>query len=137
MIVFDTDVISYVLRAEPPLGLVRRIAQLDPEIQATTSITVGELVFGAHRSSCAEHFLAALRRSVWPNLRTLAFDHRSAEIFGELRAELERSGTPLAEPDLRIGSICLANDAVLATGNVRHFKKIPGLKVEDWLAEHR
>jgi tRNA(fMet)-specific endonuclease VapC len=50
-----------------------------------------------------------------------------------LRADLERQGKRLAEPDLRIGSIALSRDLTLVTGNVRHLKRIPGLIIENWL----
>ncbi len=137
MIVFDTDVISYVLRPTPPVGLIRRVADLDPNDQATTAISAGELTYGAYRSSRPEHFLSALEERVWPNVRVLAFDIESAGIYGELRADLERLGTPIAEPDLRIASICLRHDATLATGNLRHFSRVPGLEAQDWLADYR
>jgi predicted nucleic acid-binding protein len=137
MVVFDTDVISYVMRRAPPPSLIRRLAALDPVEQATTSITAGELLYGAHRSHRTEHLLAQLEALVWPNIRVLPFDHAAAKVYGRLRAEIERAGRPVAEPDLRIGSICVSNGARLATGNVRHFKKIPGLTVEDWLADLR
>lgn len=137
MIVFDTDVISYVLRPAPPAGLIRRVADVDPDEQATTAVTVGELVYGAWRSSRPEHFLTALRDRVWPNIRVLGFDLAAAMIYGRLRANLERDGTPMAEPDLRIAAICLRHDATLATGNLRHFERVPDLRVEDWLADYR
>jgi predicted nucleic acid-binding protein len=137
VIVFDTDVISYVLRPAPPAGLIRRVADVDPDEQATTAVTVGELVYGAWRSSRPEHFLTALRDRVWPNIRVLGFDLAAAMIYGRLRANLERDGTPMAEPDLRIAAICLRHDATLATGNLRHFERVPDLRVEDWLADYR
>lgn len=137
MIVFDTDVISYVLRPAPSARLIRRVADVDPDEQATTAVTAGELVYGAWRSSRPEHFLAALRDRVWPNIRVLGFDLAAAMIYGRLRANLERDGTPMAEPDLRIAAICLRHDATLATGNLRHFERVPDLRVEDWLADYR
>jgi tRNA(fMet)-specific endonuclease VapC len=74
---------------------------------------------------------------VWPNLRVLGFDLESARNYGELRAELERAGTPVSEPDLRIGAICIRHQATLATGNLRHFARIPRLDAQDWLAPYR
>lgn len=137
MIVFDTDVLSYVLRRDPPAGLLRKIAEIDPADQATTSITIGELVYGAHRSKRPGHFMRRLREMLFPNLRVLAFDRKAAEAYGVVRAALEKTGRPVAEPDLRIASICLCQDASLATGNVRHYKKVPELKVDDWLKSYR
>ncbi len=137
MIVFDTDVLSYVLRRDPPAGLLRKIADIDPLDQATTSITIGELVYGAHRSKRSEYFMGRLRDLLLPNLRVLAFDRRAAEVYGQVRAALEKAGRPVAEPDLRIASICLCQNASLATGNVRHYQRVPELSVEDWLEPYR
>jgi tRNA(fMet)-specific endonuclease VapC len=63
----------------------------------------------------------------------LPFDRPAAETYGRLRAELERAGTPLSEPDLRIASIALTHDLTVVTGNVRHFARVSGLRVENWL----
>ena len=60
-------------------------------------------------------------------------DRDSAEIYGKIGAELEKKGTPLTEPDMRIASIALCHKLVLVTGNVKHFLKIPGLIIENWL----
>ena len=137
MIVFDTDVISYVLKPDPPVGLIRKIGEIDPKDQATTSINVGELAYGAYRSEKMKKYMKALEEKVWPNVLVLPFDHRSAEVYGEIRAALEGRGLVVAEPDLRIASICISQGSLLATGNLKHFSKIPELKVEDWLAPFR
>ena len=132
MIVFDTDVISQVLKKNPPAAVLRKIAAIDPAEQATTSINAAELIFGAHQSDREEVLLERLKELVWPNLEILPFDFGAAGEYGRVRAELERKGRPLAEPDLRIASICLSRGASLVTGNVKHFSRIPTLVVEDW-----
>ena len=101
--------------------------------QFTSSITVGEMVFGAHRSPRREYLLRQLEELLWPTLRILPFDHAAAETYGRIRADLERAGTPLAEPDLRIGAIALTRGLTLVTGNTRHFSRIPSLKMENWM----
>ena len=65
----------------------------------------------------------------------LPFDTLAARTFGALKASLERKGTPLAEPDLRIASIALARGLILVTRNTRHFQRVPGLTVENWIDE--
>ena len=65
----------------------------------------------------------------------LPFDEVAAETYGPVRARLEAAGTPLGEPDLRVASIALANDLTLVSGNVRHFSRVPQLRLENWLAE--
>lgn len=129
---FDTDIISAAIKRAPPMHLVRRLATIAPHDQFTTSITVGELIYGARRvgrpdlSSRVEN---AVRRAQ----TVLPFDAPAARLFGTLKADLERQGTPLAEPDLRIASIALSRGLTLVTRNVRHFARVPGLVVENWI----
>ena len=133
MYLFDTDAISQVIKRSPSLAFIRRLASTDIENQFTTTITVGELVYGAYKSNRPEFFLEKLERLVWPNIRILSFDESSAKVYGKLRADLERKGTSLIEPDLRIASIAINHGLIVITGNTKHFSKIPGLKVENWL----
>ncbi len=133
MFLFDTDTLSQMMRREPLPSLLVRMAALPSEEQFTSAITVGEMVFGAQRSPRREYLLSQLEELLWPNLRILPFDHAAAETYGRIRAELERAGTPLAEPDLRIGAIALTRDLTVVTGNTRHFSRIPSLRVENWL----
>ena len=133
MYLLDTDVLSQVLTPSPLPGLIARLAVVPSEQQFTSAITVGEMVYGAYRSPRREHFLRQLEERVWPNVRVLSFNRSAGETYGRLRAELEQAGTPLAEPDLRIAAIALPPDLTVVTGNVRHFARVPGLRVENWL----
>ena len=133
MYCFDTDVLSAVLRRNPPLDIVRRLAEVPPEQQFTTAITVGELVYGAARRG-SPGLAERVRELVQSLVAVLAFDEFAAEIYGSLRAELETQGKRLDEPDLRIASIVLANDVTLVSGNERHFRRVPMLRLENWLA---
>ena len=131
---FDTDVLSATIRPAPPLHLIRRLATVPPQDQFTTSITVGELIYGARRvgredlSRRVEHIMRHAQT-------VLPFDLTAARAFGALKATLERRGTPLAEPDLRIASIVLSRGLILVTRNVRHFQRVPELSVENWIDE--
>ncbi len=133
MYLFDTDTLSHVLKPARSSPLISRLAAIPPEHQFSTCITVGEMVYGAHKSNRAEVLLQQLEERLWPNLRILPFDRRAAEIYGRLRADLERAGIPLAEPDLRIAAIALQHDLTLVTGNTRHFSRVPSLRVENWI----
>ena len=134
MYCFDTDVLSATIRRDPPLHLIRRLARTPATEQCTTAITLGELIYGVQRrgSARAAARVYELIASAGP---ILPFDEHAAERYGALRAELERAGRRLAEPDLRIAAIALTRDATLVTGNVRHFARVPGLRVEDWLVD--
>ena len=131
---FDTDVISATIKPHPPMALLRRLATVPPGQQFTTSITVGELIYGAARVDRAE-LTERVNRVVREAQVVLPFDTAAARTFGRLKAVLEKSGIPLAEPDLRIASIALAHDLVLITRNVRYFARVPGLTVQNWIDE--
>ena len=132
----DTDILSNLLKRTPSTVLITKLASVPPSQQFTSSITLGELLYGAHRlQDRTSHLLQQLDETLLPNLPVLPFDAAAARCYGALRAELERNGTPLGDADLRIGAIALAKGLTMVTGNVRHFQRIPGLTVENWLAQ--
>jgi len=133
MYCFDTDTLSAVIRRDPPLHLIRRLAQVPPADQATTTITLGELLYGAAKRGSGRLTLR-VREVVSSATVILPFDSDAAEVYGPLRARLEREGRRIDEPDLRIASIALSRGLILVTGNVRHFARVPDLTVENWLA---
>ena len=131
---FDTDVLSATIRPAPPLHLIRRLATVAPQDQFTTSITIGELIYGAQRVG-REDLSRRVEQIVRRAQTVLPFDLTAARTFGALKATLERRGIPLAEPDLRIASIVLSRGLILVTRNVRHFQRVPELSVENWIDE--
>jgi tRNA(fMet)-specific endonuclease VapC len=131
---FDTDIFSAVLRRDPPLQLIRRIAQVRPEEQFTTSITLAELLYGVSKRGSPE-LAGRVRDLIAEAAGVLPFDVAAAEVYGPLRASLELQGRRLDEPDLRIASIALSRQLTLITGNVRHFSRVPDLRLENWLSE--
>jgi tRNA(fMet)-specific endonuclease VapC len=129
---FDTDILSAVLRRQPPLLLIRRLAVTPPSQQFTTAVTYGEMTYGAAKrksAALADRIRALLHHAV----TIVPFDAAAAERYGHLRAALESDGMPLAEPDLRIAAIALSRSFTLVTANTRHFNRIPDLLVENWL----
>lgn len=129
MRVLDTDTCIEVLRGNQIV--IARRAQLADTV-ATTWITAAELSYGAAKSRTPEHnqnlVLALLN-----TLPILDMNLLAAERFGVCKTHLERSGRIIADADLLIASICLAQGAVLVTGNRRHYERIAGLQLEDWI----
>lgn len=132
MYVFDTDVLSFLMRGKLPKAAQERIAHVERERAKTTTITVGELYYGAFRSSETIAWLAAIER-LMAQLSCLPFNEAAARRYGELRAHLESRGQRLDDADLRIAAICSATDHILVSGNARHFSRVPGLRFENWL----
>lgn len=133
MYCFDTDILSATMRRDPHLPLIRRLAQVPPTEQFTTAITMGELLYGAARRD-SRRLSRQVRELIGGALTVLPFDESAAEVYGSLRARLESEGRRLDEHDARIASIALSRELTLVTGNVRHFARVPDLRVENWLA---
>jgi predicted nucleic acid-binding protein len=133
VIVLDTDVVSDLMRPRPSAQLVERLAQVDASEQATTAVTIGELAYGAQHADRPELYERAVR--LLSGTRVLPFDRDAAELYGTIRSQLERDGRRLPDPDLRIAATALVHRAVLITGNIRHFERVPGLGCENWLRE--
>ena len=129
MKILDTDVCIEILRGNERV-LERRQRALD-EV-ATTWITACELAYGAAKSRAAKKN-QTLATEFLATLPVVGLDLPAAERFGRLKAELERGGNILADADLMIAAITLAQGASLVTGNLRHYARIAGLRVEDWI----
>ena len=133
MYLFDTDILSNIIKERPSQNLVKRLSGLPRALQFTTAINIGEIYFGAYRSPKKKQILRAFRDYVFPNVNILPFDGESGEVYGLVKSELEKEGIGCSEPDLRIAAIAIQHHFTLITGNIKHFKNIPGLKVQDWL----
>lgn len=132
MYLFDTDVLSNLMKQTPSHDLLRRVGSAPAGSQFTSSITLGELVYGAWRRG-SESLMEKIEERVATKLPILPFDAEAARRYGELRADLERQGTPIGDADIRIAAIALVRELIVVTGNVRHFQRIPHLSVENWL----
>lgn len=129
MKLLDTDVCIEILRGN---RLVIERRRTVPDDVATSWITACELAYGAARSSrprenrvVVEEFLSTLP--------VYGLDRVATRWFGELKAQLERGARTVADADLYIAAIALAQGAELVTGNLRHYGRIPDLVLEDWL----
>jgi len=126
--VLDTDHCIEILRGR--LDVTDRISPIMPLF--VTAIGVGELYYGAHKSDRPEHHLKQLA-ILLEGVTILPFDGQAARIYGKVRAELSRKGELIGQADLQIASIVLRHDFVLVTHNQEHFRRVPGLKLDDWL----
>jgi tRNA(fMet)-specific endonuclease VapC len=132
VICFDTDVMSAIVRVGGgPPQLARRLGTLPATEQSTTAITIGELVYGARRRG-STRLERAIDLAV-SEIEVHPLDESAARVYAELRTALEAAGQRLDDADLQIASICVARDLTLVTGNIRHFERVPGLRVANWL----
>ena len=135
MYLLDTDILTNLMKRAPASALVARLARVPPEDQVTSSVTLGELLYGGHRSSRTAALLERIEETLLPELPILPFDAAAARRYGVFRAELERRGTPIGDADTRVASIALSRGLTVVTGNERHFRRVPGLEIENWLKD--
>ncbi|WP_026736375.1 type II toxin-antitoxin system VapC family toxin [Fischerella sp. PCC 9605] len=94
-------------------------------------ITVAELYYGAYNSNRVEENLTRAEQFI-QNIPVIPLNDNALKRFGELKAELRRIGQPIADFDLLIASVALAENYVLVTNNTRHYNRIPELQLENW-----
>jgi len=133
MFLFDTDVITNVLKKTPSPRLLEKLIGVPMREQFISTITVSEIVYGAMKSDRPEYHLNNLQNILLPSVNIVGFDSKAAYVCGNIRAELEKRGQPLDLADLEIAAIAIANNFLLVTGNIKHFTRIPSLLVENWL----
>ncbi|MEZ5538254.1 MAG: type II toxin-antitoxin system VapC family toxin [Thiolinea sp.] len=133
MYLFDTDVLTNIIKPRPSPRLLEKLKTLKQDQQYISTITISEIVYGAEKSDRPEYHLKNLETIFLPAVNIVSFDAKAAYVCGRIRAELEKKGMSLALADLEIASVAIANDFTLVTNNLRHFKRIDRLRCESWL----
>jgi tRNA(fMet)-specific endonuclease VapC len=131
----DTNVLSEVLKKRPEPTVVHRLREIAPGSVYTSAVCVTELHYGTRRRPGADAFWERIAREVLSRVRVLSFGEEEAVRAGDLLAELEAAGQPIGIEDVQIGATALAHSLTVATRNLRHFRRLPGLRVESWWPE--
>ncbi len=134
---FDTDAISELLRPRPAMAYINWLLRVSREEQFTSAVVIGELYKGAYRSQACHRHLSNIEQRILPSVTVLPYDIDTAKVFGKIRAHLEKIGTILPDADLQIAATAVSHNLQLVTGNLRHFGRISGLKINTILADTR
>ena len=126
----DTKVCIYVLKNYPQ-DLREKFNSLAEQL-CISSITLGELHYGAEKSARRVDNLVAIEHFV-ARLDVLPFAAKAAAHYGQLRAELERAGTPCGPHDMQIGGHARSEGLIVVTNNMREFGRMPGIRAENWV----
>ena len=127
----DTNIISDLLK-NPRSKAAKRLADVGNEDICTSIIVAAELRYGAVKNG-SKHLLQ-LVEGILREIKVLSFDAPADSEYGAIRSELERAGKIIGANDLLIAAHARAAAATVVTANVGEFKRIRGLKVENWLA---
>lgn len=133
MICLDTNVVIAAINGRQP-NVRRRLegVMADGEVPAIPSIVLFELHYGIFKSARAERNATLLSTFLTLGFESCPFEAEDAEEAGAVRAALEQSGTPIGPYDVLIAAQARRRDAVLVTANTSEFRRVPGLRLEDW-----
>ena len=130
--VLDTNAFSALMRGEEEA--VRRLMALPRDRVLVPQPVVAELAYGLERlpSSKRKRALSARFDLLAGEFLRATWDDAVSHAFGRVKAQLERKGTPIEDFDAAIAAHALALDGILVTSNLRHMRRIAGLRTEDW-----
>jgi tRNA(fMet)-specific endonuclease VapC len=126
----DTNICIYIAKHRPP-EVRARFERMQPGQIVMSSITLGELQFGASKSNQRARAQAQIEELI-QDIPVEELGRGAAEAYGEIRAALQRQGRLIGNNDLWIASHAVALGVTLATNNEREFRRVPGLTVENW-----
>jgi tRNA(fMet)-specific endonuclease VapC len=126
----DTNILIAALKGHP--AVKQQLESLPMTSMRLSVIVLGELEFGAEKSAHGERNRARLA-TLAHRLPQVGIDYDTTRHYAQVRARLERQGTPIGANDTWIAAQALAIDATLVTDNEREFSRVPGLLVENWL----
>ena len=127
----DTNILSDLIR-NPRGALVQRLSSTEPDAICTSIVVACEMRFGARRKG--SDVLTNRVEQLLGTLTVLPLDKPADLHYADIRTALERAGTPIGNHDLFIAAHARSRNMTLVTHNVREFERVPGLRVEDWLA---
>jgi tRNA(fMet)-specific endonuclease VapC len=130
MVMLDTSICIYIIKQKPP-GVLKRFLEYQVGDIAISAITLAELRYGVAKSHYREKNAKALDELIIP-LEILPFDEEASRSYGEIRAALEKAGTPIGSMDLLIAAHAVSLGVTLVTNNTKEFNRVSGLKVVDW-----
>lgn len=126
----DTNIVSYTIKNRPQE--VREAFKVHDGQMCISTVTLGELIYGAERSAQPEKNLDVVE-GMAARLEVLSFTANDAAHFGQLRAELIANGQPIDPYDMMIAGHARAQGLILVTNNLKEFSRVPGLRVENWV----
>lgn len=130
MYCLDTDFLVAWLRKNEEAHAFAERLQLEHVELCSTPISLTELFYGFHLNGKEDE--REVLEELASSLGLLAFDSLAASIAGKTMAALQKSGTPIGDADAMIAALALRHNQTLVTRNLKHFGRIPNLKVAEW-----
>ena len=128
----DTNIVSYFVKGISSNLTARMVVGFRVQDIAISTVTRAELRFGVEMMEAKDKRRARVALLL-DDIPALPWSVEAADLFGEIKATLQRKGTPIGELDTQIAAHALAEGLILVTHNTRHFDRIAGLALEDWM----
>ena len=129
----DTNIVGYWMRGDEKL--INKIRRHKPSDLSICTITLAEIYYGIEKSPVKKKDRRNKIERIYSLLEIYPFDELAARKYAVIRTRLEKDGKVISERDLQIASISVANKLIVITHNVKEFKRIKNLDVEDWADE--
>ena len=126
----DTNVVIYVLKHRPIKVL--ETFNKNTNRMAISSITLSELIYGAEKSVKIDKNLEAIQDFI-SHLEVLPYDAKASQHYGQIKAGLEKKGKIIGENDIHIAAHAISQGLILVTNNLKEFKRVPNLALENWI----
>lgn len=126
----DTNIAIYVIKQKPVTAL-EKFNQHANQL-CVSNITVAELIHGAEKSQNSQQAFAVVEDFL-SRLSILDYDYAAAGHYGDIRANLERKGTPIGVNDLHIAGHARSAGLILVSNNLREFERVEGLRLDNWI----
>jgi tRNA(fMet)-specific endonuclease VapC len=126
----DTNICIYLIKRKPPI-VIDKLKNAHDSGVGISSITLSELEYGVQKSATIERNALNLLRFL-AIFEIVSFDESAAQMYGIIRAKLEKKGQLIGGMDMLIGAHAHSLNMILVTNNTREFERIDGLRLEDW-----
>lgn len=128
----DTNICIYWFKGSDEVQT--KLWTLDIEDVSVSAITIAELLYGAYNSANVEKNINKIEEFE-EAINIIGLDRKCLESFDRIKAKLKAEGKILDDFDILIAATAIVNDCVLVTNNMKHFERIDGLTVEDWISQ--
>lgn len=127
----DTNICLYIIKKKPS-AVLKKVQSKQPGQITISTITLAELEYGIARSRYPDRNRVALLEFLFP-FTILDFDQKAAVDYGRIRLLLESKGKPIGPMDLLLAAQARSHNLILVTNNEKEFKRIDGLRIENWV----
>jgi tRNA(fMet)-specific endonuclease VapC len=131
MYLLDTNTCIYIINRKPQ-SVIDKVSRHNPTDIKISAVSVAEMEYGASKSKRREKNRNALKNFL-SAFEVIPFDEKDAEIYGIIRAELERQGKPIGPYDMQLAAQALQRNYIFITNNTKEFEQIESLNLENWI----